>query len=301
MVNFSFISEGIDFLMAEVSEAIEKDQNLGRPIPARIQILATLRYLGTAALQSTVADTLGISQSSVSRCITRVCTELVNRIDQFIVWPQDTNAMKAKFFMSRGFPNVVGVIDGSHIRIQEPFRNGNAYINRKHFASLNICAICDADGKFTFASIRWPGSCHDSFILRQTSVWDAFENNQRDGFLLGDSAYPCRKWLMTPFPRPQRLAEQRFNDSLCGTRVKIECSFGRLKKRFRALHDELRVSPEKAPILIAAAMILHNIAIDLNMPDFNDMVDENQPQNGNNPGEENGFEVRSHIAENYFN
>ena len=35
-----------------------------------------------------------------------------------------------------GFPGIIGVIDGTHIRIRAPTRHPDAYINRKKFHSL---------------------------------------------------------------------------------------------------------------------------------------------------------------------
>lgn len=38
----------------------------------------------------------------------------------------------------KGFPQVVGVVDGTHIRIQAPSANEDDYVNRKGFHSLNV-------------------------------------------------------------------------------------------------------------------------------------------------------------------
>lgn len=35
-----------------------------------------------------------------------------------------------------GFPGIIGVIDGTHIRIRAPTRQPDAYVNRKKFHSL---------------------------------------------------------------------------------------------------------------------------------------------------------------------
>lgn len=294
-------SEGIDMLHQILAPHIPAAaSSRGQPIPLKIQIMATLRYLGSASLQQTVADTLGMSQPSVSRSVNNVCRALVDLIADYIYWPDNINNEKNNFFAIAGFPGVVGIVDGSHIRILEPKHYPNAFINRKYYPSINICAICDSRSKFTAVSIRWPGSCHDSFVLRQMPLWDSFENNEREGTILGDSGYPCRTWLMTPFGHPQNQSEQGFNNALTKTRVKIECAFGRLKMRFRCLHDELRVTPEKAPLLIGAAMILHNIAIDLGMPHFDDIEDGNEEQPAIQHHANNGFEVRNFIANNYF-
>ena len=37
-----------------------------------------------------------------------------------------------------GFPRIIGVIDGTHIRIRAPVRKPDAYINRKKFHSLVV-------------------------------------------------------------------------------------------------------------------------------------------------------------------
>ena len=35
-----------------------------------------------------------------------------------------------------GFPRIIGVIDGTHIRIRAPIKQLDAYVNRKKFHSL---------------------------------------------------------------------------------------------------------------------------------------------------------------------
>ena len=267
--------------------------------------MATLRYLASASLQSTVADSLGISQSSVSRAVDEVCSALVAEMEQFIKLSNDIEEEKRRFFSIAGFPGVVGVVDGSHVRIMEPKKNPNSYINRKYYPSINVCAVCDSQCKFTYVSIRWPGSCHDSFIFRQTDLWEKYESAERGGIILGDSGYACRKWLMTPYPQGllQTQQSEAFNKALSRTRVKIECAFGRLKRRFLILHNELRVTPEKATVIIGACMVLHNIAIDLQMPDIGEepFVDDEVPSiPSNETSSSNGFAMRDHIANTYF-
>ena len=205
--------DGIDYVTDIVRNDVTVCTNHGSPIPLRVQVLAALRYLGSASLQLTVADSLGLSQPTVSRCVQRVCSSLYNKMDQFIKWPVSTVAAKNEFFAISGFPGVVGAIDGTHVRIQEPKLNPNSFINRKYFPSINVCAVCDASQRFTFGSIKWPGSCHDSFILRQTQLWDLFEANTLSGIVLGDNGYPCRNWLLTPYLEPATPAQEAYKSS----------------------------------------------------------------------------------------
>jgi hypothetical protein len=47
-------------------------------------------------------------------------------------------------------PNVIGVIDGTHIPIHAPSKNGSRFINRKGFHSINLLGIVDHQGRFIF-------------------------------------------------------------------------------------------------------------------------------------------------------
>ena len=61
---------------------------------------------------------------------------------------------------------------------------------------------------------KYPGSCHDSFILRQSNIHSNFENGRYgDGILLGDSGYPLKSWLMTSIATPSSAAEIRYNQA----------------------------------------------------------------------------------------
>lgn len=122
--------------------------------------------------------------------------------------------------------------------------------------------ICDADLVFTNCVVKWPGSVHDSRILRESSLFDAFENNARKpvkGIILGDSGYMQRDWLFTPLANPRSRKERIYNTKHMSTRASVERSIGVLKKRFHGLR-RLRVQPPKACKIIVACVMLHNRA-----------------------------------------
>ncbi|WAR13102.1 HARB1-like protein, partial [Mya arenaria] len=52
------------------------------------------------------------------------------------------------------------------------------------------------------------------------------------GHLLGDSGYPLKRFLMTPYLHPGSPAEERFNKAQKGAELVVERSFGVLKSRF---------------------------------------------------------------------
>ena len=115
-------------------------------------------------------------------------------------------------------PNIFGLIDSTQIRIIGPSTNEDHYINRKGFHSINTQIVCDHKNVITNVSAKWPGSVHDSTVLQNSSLWDHYVRPRADGqraamgLLLGDSGYPCKNWLLTPYKVPiNTQAKERFN------------------------------------------------------------------------------------------
>ena len=127
--------------------------------------------------------------------------------------------------------------------------------------------MCDHRGRFINIIAKWPGSVHDSRVLRSSPLWDIMESGRIKGCILGDSGYPCRSWLMTPLLHVHSAQERHYNSVHKGTRVLIEQSIGRWKRRFHILHLQSRLkNPEATCKVICATAILHNIAVDRNEP-----------------------------------
>ena len=59
------------------------------------------------------------------------------------------------------------------------------------------------------------------------------EYNSLQAWLLGDSGYACKPWLLTPIPIPQTPQEVRYNAAHKTTRCIVERCIGVLKSRFR--------------------------------------------------------------------
>lgn len=163
--------------------------------------------------------------------------------------------------------------------------------------------MCDAKYKITSICAKWPGSVHDSRIWRESALCQQFENGVHSGFLLGDSGYPCKRYLMTPFLNPSTAPQQRFNTSLCKTRVMVEQTFGILKRRFSCLQGVLRTDPNQATKYVIACAILHNIGIDRgDVVDSTQDLDQVQLRggNGNIIVAGDGVNIRNYIVDTYF-
>jgi hypothetical protein len=212
---YRFDNNSIIYLSNLLECDLEPRTGRNHAVSVEIQLLTALRYFASGSMQRVLGDTQGLSQPTVSQIVRRVAESLAAKAGDFISMPQHArlDQLKTKFHASAGFPGVIGLIDGTHIRIQAPTAFEMQFVNRKNFHSINVQVVVDPSDPFTNIVACWPGGTHDSHILRNSSVWELFEGRgYPDGaYLLGDSGYPCRPWLLTPFMNPQTRAEQRFN------------------------------------------------------------------------------------------
>ncbi|XP_052772677.1 uncharacterized protein LOC128211697 [Mya arenaria] len=168
-----------------------------------------------------------------------------------------------------------GVIDGTHIGINAPYEHEEVFVNRKGVHSIIVQEVFDPLHRIIDVVVRWPGSVHDSRVLRESGLFDLFEGGHANGYyLLGDSGYPAKRWLLTPYLAPQNATVEGYNRSHKITRALVERSIGQLKKRFGVLHGEINLEPHKVCKVIVACCVLHNIckerAIPINGDDDSD-------------------------------
>jgi len=179
------------------------------------KVLVSLKTLALGSFQNSSKDCLGASQSTVSKCLEAFVNTLNKKALQFIYMPQTRTVIqeiKQDFYRTASFPRVLCCVDGTHISLIAPSEDEYLYVNRKKFHSINVQAIGDANLCFLDVVAKWPGSSHDSFILQASRVHDKFESAEfGEGWLLGDSGYPLKSWLMTPIDHPQSRAEVSYN------------------------------------------------------------------------------------------
>jgi hypothetical protein len=82
------------------------------------------------------------------------------------------NKIMDDFYAASQFPNVLGAIDGKHIRIVAPHNHPQVYINRKKFHSIVLQGICASNLQFLHVVAGLPGSVHDARVLRNCDMWD---------------------------------------------------------------------------------------------------------------------------------
>nr|XP_024215914.1 putative nuclease HARBI1 [Halyomorpha halys] len=150
-------------------------------------------------------------------------------------------AVITSFYNVARFPHVIGIVNGFVIKIDAPF-------------------VCGPTAIFYYLSAKWPGSVHDSRVLRNSSLYRTIkvENIFQNGVILGDSAYPLRSWLMTLLHcEPENPAERKYNARLKTTWQIIERALGILKEKFPCL-NYLRLNPVHACEVVKCCTTLCN-------------------------------------------
>jgi hypothetical protein len=148
---FRFGRETIDYLANELRGSLERPTAKRTALSVEQQIMIALRFYGSGAQLQVVGDTLSFDKSTVSRVVDSVTDALMARKDQHIKWPmeiQQLNNIKEGFYKKAHFPNVIGCVDGTHVRIQSPTEDEPSYVNRKGYHSINVQGICDDNGMY---------------------------------------------------------------------------------------------------------------------------------------------------------
>lgn len=191
---------------------------------------------------------------------------------------EDWKNIASEFYNKWNFPNCIGCIDGKHIRIKCPKETGTMYYNYKGYFSVVLQGIAGANYKFITIEVGAYGKQCDGGTFSDSSVYQRLEANtfnipENDTIpstdiaapfvLLGDDAYPLKRYLLKPYSRQRLTVEERiFNYRLSRARRCVECAFGIMVSKWRCLKTELQVDPDKVDIIVKCVCLLHNLIID---------------------------------------
>uniref|UniRef100_A0A914WLI2 Putative nuclease HARBI1 n=1 Tax=Plectus sambesii TaxID=2011161 RepID=A0A914WLI2_9BILA len=270
-LRFRFDRQGIIDLAAMLAPSLTSHTTKGRPIPPVAQVLIALRFYASGSFQAVAGDSVQVSQPTVSRIIHRVSLAVANRLRNFMAYPTapaEVASIRQQFFEMAGFPGVLGVVDGTQIKIKAPSANEIDYVGRKGGHTINVQGVALPDGSFSNVVAKYAGSAHDARIFRESALFADLVAGRKQGLLIGDSAYALSPFLLKPLPNPTTAPELRYQQALLATRATVECAFGQLKGRWNCLHQELRYSPDRAGAIVVACFALHNYAVMRRLPNI---------------------------------
>ena len=257
------------------------------------QVFTSLRYFASGSFYLDVGDNHGISKASVSRALHRVTAAIISHAGNYIHFSNEPNfvrILKASFYEIAGMPNVIGLVDGTMIPIKAPNLDEFTYVCRKGYHALNVQIVCGPSMEILDVVSKYAGSAHDSFVWGNCGLQHRLENGDfNGGFLLGDSGYPLKPYLLTPVMNATTRPQQRYNSSHKRTRCLVERCIGVLKSRFGGT---MQFAPNFCAqiIIIVACTILHNICIQNRVPTF-------EFEEEFHPDEEEQEDVLDHLHE----
>ncbi|XP_052271216.1 putative nuclease HARBI1 isoform X2 [Dreissena polymorpha] len=236
-----------------IKDDISPQCNRSHPLSSMTKLLITLQFLAKSEFYSEGGMTHGVSRSSVCKSIWQVLKALDRRLNT-VVFPTSERELvqvKQKFFGIAGIPNVIGAVDCTHIAMLAPREREDIYVCRKGYHSINVQAVVDAN----------------------MSLKDWLVDGSK-GWLLGDSGYGLKPYLLTPKLNPMSRAEIAFNLAQSLSRMVVERAFGLLKSRFRCLHKTggyLQFSPQKIALVVTVCAKLHNLCLSDGFLDIDDI------------------------------
>jgi len=152
--------------------------------PLADRLLMTLWYMASLDKFASIADRFGMSESTACDAI----HDLLHFMHQYLLakviqWPSaaEMNEMSDMYHDLKGFPGVVGMVDGSHIKIRRPVERGYDYFNRKDFYSIILQAVVREDMRFTNIYVGWPGKVHDAKVFRNSPLYTTGQGLCGDG------------------------------------------------------------------------------------------------------------------------
>ncbi|XP_020298879.1 putative nuclease HARBI1 isoform X2 [Pseudomyrmex gracilis] len=107
------------------------------------QLLIAIWKMSTPDSYRSICEKFNVGRATALKSVRRVVKALINFAPVFIKWPNEEKAIEISngFLQTSGFPNIIGVIDGTHINIRAPHLDPKCYVNRKGRYSIHLqCA-----------------------------------------------------------------------------------------------------------------------------------------------------------------
>ncbi len=124
----------------------------------------------------------------------------------FVHWPepQEQRVIADTLEEIYGFPGVVGCIDCTHIKMNQPLQFAQDFVTRKQVFTINLQAVCDHNMLFTDVFCGFPGGSHNAYVFHWSDLFvedpGAIANlfSSMQFHLVGDGAYPLLSYILRP-------------------------------------------------------------------------------------------------------
>ncbi|RRD46916.1 transposase family protein [Arachnia propionica] len=193
------------------------EKNAIPPILGLLEALVvTLKYLRRNHVQAELAESHGVSQSTISRAIAAVTTLLANTLEEDIPALADVPT------------NTALLIDGTILPCHDWADQPSLYSVKHHHTGVNIQVITDTPGRLHWISSPLPGSTYDVTALDTHDILTHLDPTK----IIADKGYIGRG-LTTPVRTPPRghltSDDEEYNRNINHIRWPVEQAIAHLK------------------------------------------------------------------------
>lgn len=232
----------------DVSERVDRvaddSERLWPPILGLYgSVVVTLAYVRRNRVQAELAETYGVSQSTISRAITAVTPLLEKALRGFVPVAEELE------------PGRQYLVDGTLLPCWSWSGHRELYSGKHKTTGLNVQVVCTLDGELRWISDPVDGARHDVFCLDDSGVLHTLDPAD----WTGDKGYVGRG-IVTPIKkaiyRDMLDWEREFNKGINSVRATVERVIAHLKN-WEILHRDYRRPLKTFAMTISAVVALH--------------------------------------------
>lgn len=206
-------------------------------------VVVTLTYLRRNRVQAEIAESVGVSQATISRAITALTPVLGRVLAEYVPVAEDLD------------PETQYIVDGTLLPCWSWASQTQLYSGKHKTTGLNVQVACDLTGRLAWISDPVDGCRHDTAALAMSGVLDTLEPAN----WIGDKGYIGNN-MITPIRKPPHRElldwEKDFNTAVNRIRYLIEQTIARLKT-WRILHTDYRRPLATFTTTITTVIALH--------------------------------------------
>lgn len=206
-------------------------------------VVVTLTYLRRNRVQCELAETYGVSQSTISRAISAITPLLARALARYVPVAEDLVAGRQY------------VVDGTLLPCWSWVDRPGLRSGKHKTTGMNVQVVGTLDGELAWISDPIDGARHDVFCLDESGVLDTLD----PGDWTGDKGYVGRG-IITPFKKTsgEELLDwqKEFNTAINKLRAVIERLIANVKT-WRILHTDYRRPFDTFSMTISAVIGLH--------------------------------------------
>lgn len=245
-----FSREQITDLCAAIRSEVASDQKPAWPPKLGLFkcVVVTLTYLRRNRVQQELAETYGVSQSTISRAIAAITPALGVVLAEHVPTADELDE-------STQF-----VVDGTLLPCWSWAARPTLYSGKHKTTGMNVQVACTLSGHLVWISDPIDGSRHDTYCLRESHVLLTLDPRN----WIGDKGY-VGNGMITPIKKPAHRDlldwEKQFNTAVNKIRYVIEQVIANVKT-WRILHTDYRrpIDTFKTTISTVVALIFYAAA-----------------------------------------